>query len=205
MLFSDGFGLGLLHRFAKRGFDIVVSSLLLLVTLPITLPTALLIRLESKGPIFYRQERVGLHGKSFMVLKFRSMRTDAEINGPRWAAKNDARVTAVGRFIRKVRIDEIPQVINVLKGDMAFVGPRPERPVFVRELSRTIPYYNERHAIKPGITGWAQINYPYGATEYDAKMKLAYDLYSIKNGSIFLDIIIMMQTVKAIIWNDGAR
>ncbi len=205
MLFSDGFNLGILHRIVKRTFDILVSSLLLILTLPITLPTALLIRFESKGPIFYRQERVGLHGKSFMVLKFRSMRTDAEKDGPRWAAKNDSRVTKVGSFIRKVRIDEIPQVINVLKGDMAFVGPRPERPVFVKTLAEKIPYYNERHVAKPGITGWAQINYPYGATEHDAKMKLSYDLYCIKNGSLFLDIIIIMQTVKAVVWNSGAR
>ncbi|OAN51559.1 hypothetical protein A6A05_01470 [Magnetospirillum moscoviense] len=205
MLFSDSFGLGIVRRFVKRGFDIVVSSLVLVLTLPITIPTALLILLESRGPLFYRQERVGLHGKPFMVLKFRSMGTDAEKNGPVWAAKNDPRVTRVGAFIRKVRIDEIPQVINVLCGDMSFVGPRPERPVFVEALARKIPYYNERHVIKPGITGWAQINYPYGATEHDAKMKLAYDLYSIKNGGLFLDIIIMMQTVKAVIWHDGAR
>jgi len=205
MLFSDGFGLGILRCAIKRIFDILVSSLVLVLTLPITIPTAILILLESKGPLFYRQERVGLHGKPFMVLKFRSMSTDAEKDGPRWAAKNDARVTKVGAFIRKVRIDEIPQVINVLKGDMAFVGPRPERPVFVKVLAEKIPYYNERHITKPGITGWAQINYPYGATEQDAKMKLSYDLYSIKNDSLFLDIIIMMQTVKAVLWNDGAR
>jgi lipopolysaccharide/colanic/teichoic acid biosynthesis glycosyltransferase len=133
------------------------------------------------------------------------MATDAEKDGPRWAAKNDARVTRVGNFIRKVRIDEIPQVINVLRGDMAFVGPRPERPVFVDSLAKKIPFYNERHVIKPGITGWAQINYPYGATEHDAKMKLSYDLYHIKNGSLFLDIIIMMQSIKVVIWNAGAR
>jgi len=205
MLFSDGFGVGIVRAVVKRTFDIVVSSLLLVLTLPITIPTALLIKLESRGPIFYRQERVGLNGKSFSVLKFRSMCTDAEKDGPRWAAKNDARVTRVGAFIRKVRIDEIPQVINVLNGDMAFVGPRPERPVFVKGLAEKIPYYNERHIVKPGITGWAQVNYPYGATEHDAKMKLAYDLYSIKNGSLFLDVIIMMQTVNTVVWNDGAR
>lgn len=205
MLFSDSFGLGIVRRIVKRTFDIVVSSLVLVLTLPITIPTAILIKLESKGPLFYRQERVGLHGKPFMVLKFRSMCTDAEKNGPVWAAKNDARVTRVGAFIRKVRIDEIPQVINVLRGDMAFVGPRPERPVFVSALAAKIPYYNERHVIKPGITGWAQVNYPYGATEHDAKMKLSYDLYSIKNGGLLLDIIIMMQTVKVVIWHDGAR
>jgi sugar transferase (PEP-CTERM system associated) len=205
MVFSESFGLGVVRGVVKRGFDIVVSSLVLILTLPITIPTAVLILLESRGPLFYRQERVGLHGKSFMVLKFRSMCTDAEKDGPVWAAKNDARVTRVGAFIRKVRIDEIPQVINVLRGDMAFVGPRPERPVFVKLLAEKIPYYNERHVVKPGITGWAQVNYPYGATEHDAKMKLSYDLYSIKNGSLFLDIITMMQTVKVVIWHDGAR
>jgi sugar transferase (PEP-CTERM system associated) len=205
MLFSDGFGRGSLRGLVRRTFDIVVSGIVLVMTLPITIPTALLVILESKGPIFYRQERVGLRGKPFMVLKFRSMATDAEKDGPRWAAKNDARVTRVGNFIRKVRIDEIPQVINVLRGDMAFVGPRPERPVFVDSLAKKIPFYNERHVIKPGITGWAQINYPYGATEHDAKMKLSYDLYHIKNGSLFLDIIIMMQSIKVVIWNAGAR
>jgi len=205
MLFSDGFGVGIIRSAVKRAFDIVVASLVLILTLPITVPAALLIVLESRGPLFYRQERVGLHGKTFMVLKFRSMCTDAEKDGPQWAAKNDARVTKVGAFIRKVRIDEIPQVINVLKGEMSFVGPRPERPVFVKMLAEKIPYYNERHITKPGITGWAQVNYPYGATEHDAKMKLSYDLYSIKNGGLFLDIITMMQTVKAVIWHEGAR
>jgi len=205
MVFSNGFSVGIFRSFVKRAFDIVVSSLMLLMTLPLTLTTALLIVCESKGPVFYRQERVGLHGACFNVLKFRSMSTDAEKDGPRWAMKNDSRVTRVGNFIRKVRIDEIPQALNVLMGSMSFVGPRPERPVFVKVLAEKIPYYNERHAIKPGITGWAQVNYPYGATEHDAKMKLAYDLYSIKNGGLFLDIIIMTQTVKAVIWNSGAR
>ncbi|MDR3437883.1 TIGR03013 family XrtA/PEP-CTERM system glycosyltransferase [Telmatospirillum sp.] len=205
LLFSDGFSIGTIRSFLKRTFDITISSIVLILTLPLTIPTAILIKLESRGPLFYRQERVGMKGKPFMVLKFRSMCDDAEKDGPRWAAKNDARVTKVGAFIRKVRIDEIPQVINVLKGDMAFVGPRPERPVFVTALAEKIPYYNERHVAKPGITGWAQINYPYGATEYDAKMKLTYDLYYIKNCSLFLDIIIIMQTVKVLLWNQGAR
>ncbi|CAK0756845.1 TIGR03013 family PEP-CTERM/XrtA system glycosyltransferase [Azospirillaceae bacterium] len=205
LLFSDGFKLDKGRILIQRMFDILISSILLLVTLPITLLTAILIKLESKGPIFYTQERVGLHGKTFHVVKFRSMRTDAEKDGPRWASKNDTRVTRVGAFIRKVRIDEIPQVINVLKGDMAFVGPRPERPVFVSVLSEQIPYYNIRHAAKPGITGWAQINYPYGATIEDAKMKLAFDLYYVKNGNFFLDILTMLQTVKVLLWNDGAH
>ncbi|MEI8342642.1 MAG: TIGR03013 family XrtA/PEP-CTERM system glycosyltransferase [Verrucomicrobiota bacterium] len=205
LLFSEEFQLGKGRVIVQRTFDIVVSCLLLLLTLPITLLTALLIKLESEGPIFYCQERVGLRGKPFNVIKFRSMRTDAEKYGPRWASKNDNRVTRVGSIIRKVRIDEIPQVFNVLKGDMAFVGPRPERPVFVSFLAEKIPYYNVRHAAKPGITGWAQINYPYGATEEDAKRKLAYDLYYIRNGGFILDVLIMMQTVKVILWHDGAH
>ena len=205
LLFSDGFRIGPFRSFFKRVFDIVISLIVLILTLPLTIPTAILIKLESKGSLFYRQERVGMKGKPFMVLKFRSMRNDAEKDGPRWAAKNDTRVTKIGAIIRKVRIDEIPQVINVLKGDMAFVGPRPERPVFVQALAEKIAYYNERHVAKPGITGWAQINYPYGATEHDAKMKLTYDLYYIKNCSLFLDIIIIMQTVKVLLWNQGAH
>ncbi|MBC7908747.1 MAG: TIGR03013 family PEP-CTERM/XrtA system glycosyltransferase [Rhodospirillaceae bacterium] len=205
LLFSDGFSKGFTRAVLKRVFDVVVALVVLLLTLPLTIPTAILIMLESPGPVFYRQERVGLHGRRFMILKFRSMRVDAEKDGPRWAAKNDSRVTRIGAFIRKVRIDEIPQVINVLKGDMSVVGPRPERPVFVESLAQAIPYYNDRHTVKPGITGWAQINYPYGATEEDARMKMAYDLYYVKNHSLFLDNIILLQTVKVLLWNDGAR
>ena len=204
-LFSDGFQMGKRRILIQRVLDIVAATVLLILSMPITLVTALLIKLESDGPIFYCQERVGLRGKSFNVVKFRSMRVDAEKHGPRWASKNDNRVTRVGAFIRKVRIDEIPQAFNVLRGDMAFVGPRPERPVFVSVLEEKIPYYNVRHAAKPGITGWAQINYPYGASVEDAKMKLAFDLYYIKNGSIFLDIVTMIQTGKVLLWNDGAR
>lgn len=205
LLFSDGFQMGKGRVIVQRVSDIVVASLLLILSLPVTLVTALLIKLESEGPIFYYQDRVGLRGKSFLVVKFRSMRVDAEKHGPRWASKNDTRVTRFGAFIRKVRIDEIPQVFNVLRGDMAFVGPRPERPVFVSVLAEKIPYYDVRHAAKPGITGWAQINYPYGASIEDAKMKLAFDLYYVKNGSIFLDIVTMLQTAKVILWSDGAR
>jgi sugar transferase (PEP-CTERM system associated) len=205
LLFSDGFQMGKGRVVVQRGLDIIVASLLLILSLPVTLVVALLIKLESEGPIFYRQVRVGLRGKPFEVVKFRSMRVDAEKHGPRWASKNDNRTTRIGAFIRKVRIDEIPQVFNVLKGDMAFVGPRPERPVFVAVLAEKIPYYDVRHAAKPGITGWAQINYPYGASVEDAKRKLALDLYYIKNGSIFLDIITMIQTGKVLLWNDGAR
>lgn len=205
LVFSDGFRHDALRLASKRLFDIAVSLLLLLLTLPVTIPTALLIRLESPGPIFYRQERVGLYGRSIMVLKFRSMRADAEKDGPQWAKKNDSRVTRIGAVIRKTRIDEIPQVINVLKGDMSFIGPRPERPVFVQDLAKKIPYYNERHWVKPGITGWAQINFPYGASDEDAKQKLSYDLYYLKNGSMFLDAIVLLQTVRVILWNEGAR
>ncbi len=205
LAFSDGFQQSGLYEAAARAVDIVVSLALLLLTLPVTLATAALIKLESPGPVFYRQPRVGLHGKVFEVLKFRSMRTDAEKDGPRWAAARDSRVTRVGAVIRKVRIDEIPQVINVLRGEMSFVGPRPERPVFVEELARKIPYYESRHEVKPGITGWAQINYPYGASHEDARRKLSYDLYYIKNRSLFLDAIIILQTVKVLLWNDGAR
>ncbi len=205
LVFSDGFRAGLVRNAAKRVLDVVLSLLLLLVTLPVTLVTALLIRLESPGSIFYLQERVGQRGRPFFIMKFRSMREDAEKDGPRWAAKNDARVTRIGAVIRKVRIDEIPQAINVLKGEMSFVGPRPERPVFVEALAQIIPYYGDRHAAKPGITGWAQINYPYGATTADARNKLAFDLYYVKNASLFLDLIIMVQTVKVLLWSEGAR
>jgi len=205
LVFSDGFSVGIARAAVKRAFDILTSLLLLLITLPVTLITAILVKLESPGPLFYLQERVGQNGQSFTIMKFRSMRADAEKNGPRWAAVNDPRVTRVGAIIRKIRIDEIPQVLNVLKGDMAFVGPRPERPIFVRALEEKIPYYSERHVAKPGITGWAQINYPYGATEEDAKMKLSYDLYYIKNGGLFLDILIIIQTIKVLLWNSGAR
>jgi lipopolysaccharide/colanic/teichoic acid biosynthesis glycosyltransferase len=165
-----------------------------------------LIKLDSQGPILYRQERVGYRGRTFTILKFRSMRRDAEREtGPQWASKGDARVTRVGAVIRKLRIDEIPQILNVLRGDMSFVGPRPERPFFVDNLAAVIPYYNERHWVRPGITGWAQINYPYGASIEDARRKLSYDLYYVKNRSIFLDFLILLQTVRVVFWNCGAR
>ncbi|MCA1940867.1 MAG: TIGR03013 family PEP-CTERM/XrtA system glycosyltransferase [Caenispirillum bisanense] len=206
MIFSDGFRLSLGRRIFKRAFDIVVSLVFLLGTLPITLLAALAVKLTSAGPVFYRQERVGLNGETFGLLKFRSMTVDAEKDGtPQWARANDARVTAVGRFIRKTRIDEIPQVLNVLKGEMSFIGPRPERPFFVDQLAAEIPFYRERHTVRPGISGWAQINYPYGASVEDARRKLAYDLYYVKNGSMFLDLLILVQTAKVILWNEGAR
>ena len=206
LFYSDGFRCGAREEFLKRAFDIVVSSSLLVLTLPLLVVTACLIKLESPGPILYRQQRVGLHGRVFTILKFRSMRVDAETDGrPRWAAKSDPRVTRVGTIIRKLRIDELAQILNVLRGDMSFVGPRPERPFFVAELSRAIPYYAERHWVRPGITGWAQINFPYGASTEDARRKLTYDLYYVKNRSIFLDALILLQTARVIFWSHGAR
>ena len=206
MIFSDGFGGTAATRLLKRGFDLAVSLAFLMLTLPVLAATALLIKLDTRGPIFYRQERVGQHGRPFMLLKFRSMVTDAERDGvPQWAGSGDARVTRVGRVIRQTRIDEIPQVFNVLLGDMSFIGPRPERPFFVQELAAKIPYYAERHRVKPGITGWAQINFPYGASVEDAKQKLEYDLYYIKNHSIFLDCIILLQTARVVLFPEGVR
>jgi sugar transferase (PEP-CTERM system associated) len=206
MIFSDGFGGTAATRFLKRGFDLFVSIAFLILTLPVLVATALLIKLDTRGPIFYRQERVGQHGQTFMLLKFRSMVTDAERDGiPQWAGSGDSRVTRVGRVIRQTRIDEIPQVFNVLLGHMSFIGPRPERPFFVQELAAKIPYYAERHRVKPGITGWAQINFPYGASVEDAKQKLEYDLYYIKNHSIFLDCIILLQTARVVLFPEGVR
>jgi len=168
--------------------------------------TCALIILESPGPVLLRQQRIGLGGRSFVLLKFRSMFADAEKDGlARWASSGDTRITRVGKFIRKFRIDELPQLINVLRGDMSFVGPRPERHVFVSELSERIPFYSERHWVKPGITGWAQINYQYGASIEDARIKLSYDLYYVKNHGLFLDLLIVLQTVRVILWADGAR
>ena len=206
LIFSDGFVGGWLQAMLKRIFDVLASLTLLIVALPVLLITGILIKLESSGPAFYRQERVGLNGKSFMLLKFRSMRTDAESDGvPRWAALNDSRITRLGNFIRKTRIDEIPQIFNVLKGEMSFIGPRPERPFFVDQLHEAIPYYQERHRVKPGISGWAQLNYPYGASIEDAKEKFQFDLYYIKNYSLFLDLIVLIQTFRVVLWPNGAR
>jgi len=192
---------GRFHQFLKRIFDITVSLLALVLLLPLMACTAVAVKLDSPGSIFYRQRRVGLRGETFELLKFRSMGVDAEQDGvPRWSAGADARVTAVGAFIRKTRIDEIPQVINVLKGEMSFVGPRPERPYFVEQLDKEIPYYRERFRVKPGITGWAQLNYPYGASVEDARRKLEYDLYYIRHYSLMLDTIIVLQTIRVILW-----
>ncbi len=190
---------------AVRAFDVLVSLGLLVLTLPLMLLTAFLIRLDSRGPILYRQERVGLGGTSFTLLKFRSMRADAEMRGPTWAQAKDPRVTRVGQFIRKVRIDELPQLLNVLSGEMSFVGPRPERPHFVEQLAAAIPHYRERSLVKPGVTGWAQVNYPYGASIEDARMKLSYDLYYVRNRSLLLDVLILVATVRVILFQEGAR
>lgn len=206
MVFSDGFCRTSARNLVKRIFDVATSAALLFLTLPVFLVTAVLIIAESGMPIFYRQVRVGECGRPFHVLKFRSMRTDAERDGkPQWAKKGDSRVTRVGRVIRKLRIDELPQLFNVLRGDMSFVGPRPERPFFVRELEGQIPYYASRHTVKPGITGWAQIRYPYGASVEDAREKLQYDLYYAKNHSLFLDVIILLQTAQVVLLGKGAR
>jgi exopolysaccharide biosynthesis polyprenyl glycosylphosphotransferase len=203
--FADELTQSKLRRALKRVFDILVASLLLVLASPLMAVVALAVKLDSKGPLFYRQERVGLQGKSYWLWKFRSMRTDAERDGAVWARANDDRVTRVGRFIRKTRIDEIPQVFNVLVGDMSFVGPRPERPVFVEQLKTQIPFYGLREAVKPGITGWAQIRYPYGASVEDARNKLEFDLYYVKNGSLFLDIGIIFHTVRHVLLGRGAR
>ena len=207
LIFSDGFAAGRLFSCTvKRAFDIVVALVLLVLTAPVVLATALLIRLESPGPSLYRQRRIGLYNQPFDILKLRSMRQDAEAPGQAvWAAEADPRVTRVGRFIRKVRIDELPQAWTVLKGEMSFVGPRPERPQFVDQLEEHLPFYAERHMVKPGLTGWAQINYPYGASVEDARHKLEYDLYYAKNYSPFLDLLILLQTLRVVLWPSGAR
>lgn len=207
LIFSDGFSSGRrISSFAKRVFDLGASLLLVLLTAPLILLTAIVIKLESRGPAFFRQERVGLYGQTFNLIKLRSMRQDAEVPGEAvWAQKNDPRVTRVGKWIRKLRIDELPQTFNVLRGDMSFVGPRPERPTFVADLETKLNYYAERHMVKPGITGWAQINYPYGASLEDARHKLEYDLYYAKNYTPFLDVLILLQTLRVVLWPDGAR
>jgi sugar transferase (PEP-CTERM system associated) len=206
LIFSDGFSSGrMLSGVFKRLFDVVVSLVLLVMTWPVVVLTAIAVRFESDGPAFYRQRRVGLYGTAFDCIKIRSMRSDAEIGGQAvWAEKDDPRITRIGRFIRKTRIDELPQCWSVLKGEMSFVGPRPERPGFVDDLEAKLPYYAERHMVKPGITGWAQINYPYGASIEDSRQKLEYDLYYAKNYSPFLDLLILLQTARVILFPNAA-
>ncbi len=206
IVFSDGFKVSRLRVISKRIHDFLLSGFLLTVTLPVMLLTALLIKLDSEGPVFYMQERVGKAGRVFPIYKFRSMVKDAETrSGPQWASKADARVTRIGAFIRKTRIDELPQIINIFKGDMSFVGPRPERPVFVAELEQEIPYYQLRSSVRPGLTGWAQVSYPYGASIDDAKQKLKYDLFYLKHASPILDLWIVLKTVKVVLLGSGAR
>jgi len=206
LVFGGGFDQSNLRTAIKRLFDLCSSAILLIITLPIMLIAALCIYLEDRAPILYGQERIGLDGHPFTVYKFRSMRQDAEISGkPQWATENDTRITRVGRIIRKLRIDELPQVFNVLKGEMSLVGPRPERDFFVKQLCAAIPYYNLRHSIKPGITGWAQVRYQYGSSVEDSLQKLQYDLYYVKNNSLFLDIIILMDTVLVVLTGKGSR
>jgi len=206
MVLGDGFRQGFFKNMLKRLFDLTVSSVLLLVSLPVLLLAVICIYLESGLPVLYRQERVGRGGRVFTLYKLRSMRRDAESNGtPQWAAANDDRTTRVGRFLRKTRIDELPQIFNVFKGEMSFVGPRPERPVFVDQLAQQIPFYALRHSVKPGITGWAQVRYAYGASVDDAVEKLQHDLYYLKNNSLFLDIMILFATVEVVLGGRGAR
>ena len=206
LIFSEGFNRSKFNYIFKRAFDVGIAMLGLVLALPICLITALAIKFSSKGPLLFKQTRVGREGRIFTLYKFRSMRSDAEKDsGPVWATTDDERITTVGRIIRKLRIDEIPQFINVLRSEMSFVGPRPERPFFVEELKREIPFYTERLVVKPGITGWAQINYRYGASMDDAIEKLQYDLYYIKNMSIFLDVLVLIRTVKVVVLGFGAR
>lgn len=204
LVFGGGFDQSVMRSSIKRVFDLLASGILLIATLPIMLITILCILIEDGFPIFYRQERVGKGGETFMVLKFRSMRNNAEQGvKPQWATKNDPRTTWVGNIIRKLRIDELPQIVNVLRNEMSFVGPRPERPYFVDMLCAQVPYYNARHSIRPGITGWAQVRYPYGSSVEDAIEKLQYDLYYVKNHSLFLDIVILINTVHVVLGKGG--
>lgn len=205
LIFSVGFSRRMATRRVKRFFDVVMSAFGLVVLTPLFVLLGVIIKLDSVGPVFYRQIRVGLHGQPYLIWKFRSMQQDAEKNGPRWASTEDPRVSRVGWWLRKLRLDELPQLINVLKGEMSLVGPRPERPVFVSELRNIIPYYDLRHTVKPGITGWAQTSFRYGASPEDAHMKLQYDLYYVKHLSLALDLKILAKTIKVVLLAEGAR
>jgi sugar transferase (PEP-CTERM system associated) len=205
-VYGQGFAQSFSRNAVKRVFDLMASIGLLLLTWPVMLVGALAVKLESRGPVLYRQERVGQHGRSFTILKLRSMTVDAEKDGvAKWASTNDVRVTKVGKFIRKTRIDELPQLLNVIRGEMSFVGPRPERPSFVESLKQQIAYYDLRHSVKPGLTGWAQVRFSYGASLEDATKKLHFDLYYVKNHSLFLDVLILFQTVRVILRQEGSR
>jgi sugar transferase (PEP-CTERM system associated) len=206
LVYGDGFMQGRARALTKRVFDIVSSGTLLVLASPVMLLAALAIRLDSRGPIIYRQERVGLGGETFMCMKFRSMRTDAEKDGvARWASKNDSRITRVGAFMRKTRIDELPQLLSVLRGEMSMVGPRPERPTFVSQLREAIPFYDLRHTVKPGLTGWAQVRFSYGASMEDARRKHQFDLYYVKNNSLVLDLLVLIETVSVVLFREGAH
>ena len=205
LLYSTGFYFGTLDKALKRALDVVASMVLLVAFSPFLLSAAIAIKLDDRGPVLYSQERVTLNGRAFRILKMRTMRTDAERFGAVWAEARDPRITRVGNFLRRTRIDEMPQLFNVLRGDMSLVGPRPERPTFIAQLARDLPLYNERHMVKAGLTGWAQINYPYGASLDDARSKLSYDLYYVKNFSILFDLLILLQTLRVVLWQSGAR
>ena len=206
LIFGDGFNQGVARGAVKRVFDVLCTLGLIVASAPVMVLTTVLIKLGDRGPVLYTQERVGLNGKTFNVAKFRSMRTDAEKDGkPRWATTNDDRVTRIGKIIRRLRIDELPQLFNVLRGEMSLVGPRPERPFFVEQLTQEIPYFAVRHSVKPGVTGWAQVRYQYGATLEDSQEKLQYDLYYVKNHSLFLDAAILLETVSVVLTGKGAR
>lgn len=206
MIFGDGFNQGIAREIVKRLFDLVASLALLVATLPVIVLAMVAVAIESRGGVFYRQERVGEAGRHFRIVKLRTMRTDAEADGkPRWAGINDSRITRVGAFLRKTRIDELPQLWNVFSGHMSFVGPRPERPFFVEQLTDRIPFYQVRHSVKPGITGWSQVRHPYGASIEDGLAKLQYDLYYVKNHSLFLDLLILVETLQVVVLGKGAR
>ena len=205
LIFSTGFRRRITSRLAKRLLDLLISAIGLFLLSPIFLLIAIIIKLDTSGPVFYRQVRVGLLGRPYIIWKFRSMRRDAENQGPRWAQANDPRVSRVGWWLRKSRLDELPQLINVLRGEMSLVGPRPERPVFVQDLRVIIPYYDIRHTVRPGITGWAQVNFRYGASREDSHTKLQYDLYYVKNLSLSLDLRVLIRTVNVILLGKGAH
>jgi sugar transferase (PEP-CTERM system associated) len=205
LVFADASRWTRLYKRARRLIDVALAIIIGLLTSPLMLLTALAIKLDSRGPIFYLQERVGLHNTTFRIVKFRSMRVDAEANGPVWANEGDSRVTRVGRWIRKLRIDELPQLFNIMRGEMSLIGPRPERPVFIKQLEQRIPYYSERHLVKPGLTGWAQVCYPYGASFEDAREKHQYDLYYIKNQSPMLDALILLETARIVLFGRFSR
>jgi sugar transferase (PEP-CTERM system associated) len=205
LIFSGSSRRSVFYGHLRRLLDVSLSVVGLVLSVPIMILAAIAIKLESRGPVLYRQTRVGQRNQNFTIMKFRSMRIDSEPDGPVWAEEDDPRITRVGRIIRKLRIDELPQFINIIRGDMAFVGPRPERPEFVAQLEREIPYYSQRHLVKPGLTGWAQVRYPYCASVADAIQKLQYDLYYIKNQSLLLDVITLFETVRIVLFGRGAR